>query len=349
MLPLAASIVALAFQVPDPVPTYEVGYLVHEGAAYVPSPVYPLAYKGDLLKWSADGKRAAFVAPTQLNPSQYARTAFQGKVDDLQSLMIWNADTGRTTEVVRPRDATEGFSKFEFLGPGSDLVVWTFRGATVEETTTRLLYVPAGGEAREVPIADTTGMSLAVSRKQRSVLIMTTRGAWQMDAGTVNEVKLPEETEAIIGLAADDTAQLVGKTTDGTARFYAYDFATHRTTMLVEPKPLSYHRENATPPFLFDFYEPTGLKRNTNIAEEDLSSIVAGTRRLSDEDGGIRMDVVERTGEKRRRYPFIWEMSRYYYPSPDGLSIAYNCQGMLCVRSLIKCDPATTAKLLSQN
>lgn len=331
-----------------PAPTYDSHFVMHNGAAYVGSPIYPLAFKGDRVSWSADSTRVAFVAPVQYAPSRFARAAAKGEVNQTESVFLWNAESGKVSEILTPKDPSQGFDKIEFVGKTNDLVVSTFWGSTVEDTRYGIVYVRDGGTPYELPLGETKGLNLAISRTEPAILVISDKGAFHVLSGSVAKADLPEEVAAIFGLAADGTAQLTGRTEDGAPRFYAYDFSTRRVTMLPEPKNLEQNRVNSPPPFFFDTYRPTGFRKDTSNSEENLSVIDQNVRLISYEDGSVRMDVVEKAGEKRRRFPFIWEMSAFYTPSPDGLSVAFQSQGLLCVRSLIRCDAETTAKLTGQ-
>lgn len=347
MLTLCAAL-ALAQSQPTQIPVMDSRFLMHEGSAYVASPTYMLGHKGDQAVWSQDSKRVAFVTwhPATMSPRLAGETLGVGR-DERLRINVWNADLAQADEAYLGRPS-EGIQSMAFLGQSQDLVIATFSGSTVETSRSHLIYKRAGARAAEVNLGTDESFLVFPSPTERAVLVTSKSRHWLIMDGETLILNPPVPMTGVF-MATDGTVQLLEIGQDKNPGYYSFDFRTRKYTSQTEFKERAYKMSVSTDlPFLVDVHQRGGASRFEGVDLSDLSKVDSKPFRMSDEDGGLMLHLIEASGERRRRLPFIFEMSRYFWVSPDGMTVVYQSQQMLCARKLLKCDAETTQKWLAQ-
>ncbi len=330
-------------------PVMDSRFLMHDGAAYVASPTYMLGYKGDQAVWSADSKRVAFITwhPAVMSP-RYAGESLGAGRDERLRINLWNADSGEVDEAYLGR-ADEGVSEVAFLGKSQELVISTFSGSTVETTRNHLIYKRPGVKAQEINLGGETSFMMFPSQNERAVLVVGKAHQWLIEDGRTLILNPPKQEMAGWFIAADDTVQMIASDAQNNTSYYSFDFRTRKYISQSEPKERVYKSTSrGSMPFLMDFHERGSGARVDLVHQDELAQVDGRPFRLDQETGSFFLHLVETSGEQRRRLPFIFEMSRYFWVSPDGMTVVYQSQQMLCARKLLKCNPETTKKWLAQ-
>lgn len=321
-------------------PTQFADFVVAGGRAYLPSAAYPVrTATADLrMKWSSDGRRLAFVGALEDTTPRTSENglAKTGALGGRQRLSVWDRDTGKTSDIAMPDDKT-GVGEFAFLG--HSLLFSTFGSGE------RLWIAREGARPQPIELAGWEGGGrFATSRRRETVLVVTPSKMWLMDPQRTVEMKTPGY--GILrprGVTAADQAVVAAMTTAQRMVWLLVDFATgdYRTVGEEPESP-------ATPsqrPFVLDAYQLQRRKADLVDRDEESEKLDAPQLPPVAEDRGWCLDIVERTGAKRRRVPFIPEMGRFVEVSDDGLAFAYVSNRMLMVRCLVAADRELNRRL----
>jgi hypothetical protein len=127
------------------------------------------------------------------------------------------------------------------------------------------------------------------------------------------------------------------------ADWLLFDFDTGSFTVVAsEPPP-----RTRSFPFVLDAYAIGGGSKAVLFDEDpEAKKVDARSNPVEEEDGGYRLDLVEKTGDSRRRLRFIPEMARTLEVSNDGLSFAFISNRTVMVRWLVKLSPAAAKQRL---
>lgn len=306
-------------------------FLALGDSIYEASPIYAVkaASPDERLVWSVDGTRLATVSTLGAeSPKVAERRIARGEVAQAPLRVgVWSRDSGQFREVLVPANPMTSINAFAFVG------------RTLLVVAGQVLWsIPDGGTAVRSDLPVEGAIRLLPSSKSGRVLVVDNKRMWLMDANRTTEIKGSGDILYGRGVTADDRA--VVRSGDVT---FLVDLATGKLEV-VNDEPVAIRPQA---PFILDLYALSGGSKATLIDEdEDAARVDSNAVYVSEEDGGFRLDLVERQGEKRRRLRFIPEMSRFVEVSGNGLSYAYLSHRTVMVRWLVKLDAATTKKRL---
>jgi|GEM_PF-5522781 len=327
------------------VPTRQSDFLVHGDAVYVAS--VPFAVKpataDEIFQWSHDGRRLAYVSTmSNETPAKVDRVLASGtRRFGATRIGVWNRETGRSRDVFVAAEDKTGVGHFAFVG--HDLIFSTSTPGSGD----RLWIARSSGPAIPIPLPANEGISkILASHRRSAVLVVGTNLAWLIHENGTAEIRLPGNPGLVgRGVTKDDRAILMSSTQGGSVAWHLLDFGTGQLQRVAEaPDPSDRPVQR---PFIVDAYA-TGRGTKASLLEEDPSAarVDAHAARISDEDGGFRMDLVERSGSPRRRIPFLAETARPVSISNDGLAFAFVSNRTLMVRWLVKLDRAAAEQRL---
>lgn len=344
---LLAPALVLAQQV---VPTVQSTFVMAGGEAYVPSPVYVVkpVTPDEVYGWSPDGTRLATVsATTGASPRSIENKLANGLSPHGNTRIgVWSKDTGRAVDVFVAQNATTGIGGFTFAG--STLVFATFDGG-VGSTVHRLWTSRAGQSARPLDLAGFTGGAQFVASKSGDAVLLTSGPrAWVLKENATLPVSFQGyEALSARGLTPKGRALVAAMKQASPMEMFEVDFATGTAARIEEP---TLPRVDAVfdGPFVLDVYRLNGRRLGPFTIDHRADHLDEKPAMIAEEDGGYRMDVVEASGEKRRRIPFVHEMSSTVFTSPDFLNIAFVSNKTLMVRSLVKVSEKERKRLLGE-
>jgi hypothetical protein len=330
------------------IPTVPSIMVAHGNDAYVPSPTYAVkpASADERFLWSPDGTRLAYISDTSTDsPRVVERRLARGEsAGGIHRLGVWSRDTGRPRDIFVGNEKT-GIDKCVFLG--RDLVFSTSE-TTAEGTRTRFWLARDGNPAQPLDIAGIEGtIKFLPARRRQALLAVGASRMWLLDATRTVEIKAPGYSTFLgRGVTRDDqavvmtfgpnkeTLWLLVNLASGTYRAVAQEPATTETPQ--------------TRPFILDAYAGAGKKANLLDDDPDAAKVDDRKIQISGEDGGYQVDLVERTGNPRRRIPFINDTTAEVKVSDDGLAFAFVSNRTLMVRWLVKLDAEGRKRLLGK-
>lgn len=327
-------------------PTVPSRFLVHEGVAYVASPVRPVmpVTEEDRFCWSPDGSRLAVVsgAPTDSQGAQLRRLTKGEAPSDRMRLSVWSRDTGRLSEVF----STQAPAYIGAVGyVGADLV---FASGVEASNANRLWLARNGGGVQPLALPGFTGRRIQTiaSPLGDGLVVAGEEGLWLVNAKGVHSIEEPNLASMMVsGIAPDGRAILNVRRDSVYPAYLLVDFSTGATTQVEETTQAPTFGRSC--PFVLDGYGLWPRKAPALYADPDSAEVDENVQPTSHFVGGGQLDLVERKGDRRRRLPFLHGVASSVKVAPDGLSFAFVSNGVLMVRSLVRCDAATTKRLIA--
>jgi Tol biopolymer transport system component len=330
------------------VPTVPSIFVAAGNNVYVPSPTYAVksASADEQFRWSPDGTRLAYVTDTLTDsPRVVDRQLARGeRPGGVHRLGVWSRDTGRPRDLFVGNEKM-GIDKFVFLG--RDLVFSTSE-TTPEGSRTRFWLARDGNPAQPLDIAGIEGtIKFLPARRRQALLAVGSSRMWLLDATRTVEIKTPGYSAFIgRGVTRDDQAVVMTFDANKETIWLLVNLATG-TYRAVAQEPATTESPQ-TRPFILDAYAGAGKKASLFDDDPDAAKVDDRKIRISGEDGGYQVDLVERTGNPRRRIPFINDTSAEVRVSDDGLAFAFVSNRTLMVRWLVKLDAEGRKRLVGK-